>query len=120
MEVRQSLKSGLMAVWALQLNFSGKQLRIWDHTHTWFSSGTAQARFIPGVTYTVTIEGHRDSTTAYYDAITINQTRIPLSYSYPMWNMGWRPMLRVAGQLDGNGAGTAYKVNRGATDFTAW
>jgi hypothetical protein len=120
MEIRQSLKSGMMAVWALQLQFSGKQLRIWDHSRAWFTTGTALPRFTPGTTYTVTLEGHRDDTTVFYDAITINQARIPLSYSYPLWNMGWRAMMRVAAQLDGNGSGTAYRVNRGKRLFVAY
>jgi hypothetical protein len=30
------------------------------------------------------------------------------------------PMMRVAAQLDGNGSGTAYRVNRGATSFVSW
>jgi hypothetical protein len=120
MEIRQSLPGGLMAVCALQMNFSGKTLRIWDHTHAWFSTGTAQPRLTPGTKYAVTLECHRDATTVYYDSITINSTRVPLSYSYPMWNMGWRPMMRVAGQLDGNGAGTAYSVKRDSTTFVSW
>jgi hypothetical protein len=120
MEIRQSLQSGQMAVCALQMNFSGKTLRIWDHTHAWFLSGTAQPRLTPGTTYAVTLECHRDATTVYYDSITINSSRIPLSYSYPMWNMGWRPMMRVAGQLDGNGSGASYSVKRGTTVFSSW
>lgn len=120
MEIRQSLKSGLMAVWALQMQFSGKQLRIWDQSRAWFSTGTAQPRLTPGVWYAVTLEGHRDDATVFYDAITINAMRIPLGYSYPMWDNGWRPMTRVAAQLDGNGAGIPYKVKRDQTSFASW
>jgi hypothetical protein len=118
MEIRQSLTSGLQGVCALQMNFSGNQLRIYDHVKHWFATGVAMPHFTPGVTYTVTLECHRDdANNVVYDAITINSTRTPLSYTYPYWQDNWRPMMRVAGQLDGRGTGTPYTVKRGSTVF---
>jgi hypothetical protein len=118
MEIRQSLTSGLQGVCALQMNFSGNQLRIYDHVRHWFATGVAMPHFTPGVTYTVTLECHRDdANNVVYDAITINNTRTPLTYTYPYWQDNWRPMMRVAGQLDGRGTGTPYTVKRGNTVF---
>jgi hypothetical protein len=120
MEVRQVLPGGMMGVWAVQMNFAGKQLRIFDHVKKWFATGTVQPRLTPGVTYAVTLDGHRDGTNVCYDSITINTASTPLTYCYPMWDENWRPMMRVAAQLDGNGSGTAYSVKRDKTTFSSW
>lgn len=121
MEIRQSVAGGLQGVCALQMNFSGNQLRIFDHVKKWLATGVAQPKFVAGVVYVVTLDCHRDAlNSVVYDAITINGTRTALSYSYPYWQDNWRPMMRIAGQLDGRGAGTPYTVKRGATLFKAW
>jgi hypothetical protein len=97
MEIRQSLKSGLMAVWALQLQFQRQAAaHLGSHACMVLVGNGAGAIHSWGDVHGDARGPSRFDTTAYYDAITINQTRIPLSYSYPMWNMGWRPMLRVA------------------------
>jgi hypothetical protein len=121
MEIRQSLTGGLQGVCALQMNFSGNQLRIFGHVKKWFSTGQAQPKLTAGVVYVVTLECHRDdANNIVTDAITINGARLALGYSEPYWQDNWRAMLRYAGQLDGRGAGIAYTVKRGATVFKAW
>jgi hypothetical protein len=121
MEIRQSLTNGLQGVCALQLNFSGNQLRIFGHVKKWFSTGQAQPKFTPGVWYVVTLDCHRDdNNNMVTDGITINGVRLALSYSEPYWQDNWRAMLRYAGQLDGRGTGIAYTAKRGSTTFKSW
>jgi hypothetical protein len=121
MEIRQSLAGGLQGVCALQMNFSGNQLRIFGHVKKWFATGQAQPKLTPGVVYVVTLDCHRDSANNMVtDAITINGARLTLGYSEPYWQDNWRSMMRYAGQLDGKGTGTPYTVKRGPSTFTAY
>lgn len=120
MEIRQITTGHLMSVCALQMNFSGNSLRIYDNVRKWFSTTQAQPKFAPGVTYIVTLECHTDGINTVYDGITINGNKLELAYSYTTPTTDWRPMMRVAGQLDGKGSGLAYKVNRGLTTFSRW
>jgi hypothetical protein len=120
MEIREVTSNHLMGVCALQMYFGGNSLRIFDNVKKWFATGQTQPKLTAGVTYTVTLECHTDGTNMIYDAITINSNRLALGYSYPLPTTNWRLMMRVAGQLDGKGTGTPYKVNRGLTTFSRW
>lgn len=110
MESRHVLTNGNMYIIACQLDFADKVLRIFDHTKKWFPIGVAQTRLVPNTWYEVILEGHHDATTIYYDGVTINGTRVVPVGQGAMFNLGWKRMNRVALQLDGNGAGTPYRV----------
>jgi hypothetical protein len=110
MEARHVLTNGNMYVIACQLDFADKALRVFDHTKKWFPIGVAQPRLVPETWYTVTLEGHHDATTIYYDGVTINGVKsVPVGQG-AVFNLGWKRMNRIALQLDGNGHGTPYRV----------
>lgn len=110
MEARHIIPGGNMAVIACQLDFADNALRVFDHVKKWYTTGTPQARLAAGTWNTVILEGHKDATTVYYDGVTVNGVKSGVGLTADIYNLGWGRMNRVALQLDGNGAGTPYRV----------
>lgn len=110
MEVRQVFNSGLAAIPALQMNFTGNQLRYFDKSRSgWFATGIAMPR---SRSIVAILEAHRDETTLYYDAMTINGTRYALTINVPLVNIGWADRMSVSVQLDAKTV--PFKVNPSA------
>lgn len=118
MEARQVTDDQKMCIVACQLNFAGNQLRYWAGPGKWTASGVAMPRPIPGTWTTVVLEGHRDSTTVFHDAITVNGTVNKLGTSYPMSPTTWRRMQRCALQLDDTGAVNSYRAKIDNVKYT--
>jgi hypothetical protein len=116
----QQVIGGMVYNMGLQWNFQGNQLRVWNRSgKAWVATGQPCPRWTPGKWMRAALETHRDATTVYHDALTINGTRIALGQSFPSVQLGLSDMLNVGRQMDGNQAGTAYTVCWDDMRFTA-
>jgi hypothetical protein len=117
MEMRQVFNSSA-AIPALQMNFTGNQLRYFDanpNHRGWFATGIAMPRTR---TITAVLEAHRDDTTVYYDAFTINGVRHPLVFTQPIVPLSWADRMSVSVQLDAKSL--AFKVRPSAMVMKVW
>lgn len=116
----QQVIGGLVYNTGLQFNFVDNALRVWNRNgKAWVATGVASPRWTAGKWMSVTFETHRDAVNVYVDAITVNGIRIPSALSFTAPNLGLGDMLNCAIQLDGNKAGTAYRLYLGPVKFTA-
>jgi hypothetical protein len=117
MEVRQVLKIAtgevlpLMAVPAVQLNFSGNMFRYFNALapgDNWIPTGIPMPR---QRSVSVVMEAHRDDKTLFYDAFTINGQRHAVSFQAPLYAKTYvNERLSVSLQLDSHYLGGAFKV----------
>jgi hypothetical protein len=116
----QQVIAGLGFNPGLQFNFGGNQLRVWDRSSkNWVDTGKPCPRWAAGQWVRVIFEAHRDGAKIYVDAVTVNGVRIALNLSFPATKLPLPDMMNCAVQLDGNKAGTAYKLFIDAVKFTA-
>ena len=109
-----------------QFDFQSNQVRVWDRDakekglpNPWVATVLACPRWTAGKWMNIFVENHRDSTTVYADAITINGVRTPINMSFPAPTLGLSDMLNCAIQLDSNSVGAAYKLYIDNIIFTA-
>lgn len=94
-----------------QFDFTENSLRVWNRSgKTWVATGKPCPRWTAGQWVDIKVETHRDDTTFYHDAITINGVRTPINMSFPLAKLPLGDMLNCAIQLDGNKAGTPYRL----------
>jgi hypothetical protein len=110
-EIRQVTDDKKMVILAGQLQYSGGQLRYFDwQQRAWLPFGVAIQKPAPLTWVSIGVEGHRDATTVYYDAMTYNGMRIPMTQNYPLLATDWSPLLWAALQLDDTSAVNGYRV----------
>lgn len=122
----QQVISGLGFNPGWQFDFGGNRLRVWDRDRKekklpepWIDTGQPCPRWIAGQWVHIVAENHRDGANVYHDAMTINGVRIPINMAFPVTPLALPDMLNCAVQLDGNKAGTAYKLYIDRVKFTA-
>jgi hypothetical protein len=122
----QQVISGLGFNPGWQFDFNENLLRVWDRDRKqkglpepWISTGHPCPRWIAGQWVHIVAENHRDGANVYHDAMTINGNRIPINMMFPATPLALPDMLNCAVQLDGNKAGTAYKLYIDRVKFTA-
>lgn len=110
-EARQVTDDKKLVILAGQLRFGAGTLMYFDWVQrAWLSTGIAITRPAPGTWVGVGVEGHRDATAVYYDALTLNGVRTPFTKSYALLATDWSPLLWAALQLDDNSAVNGYRV----------
>lgn len=132
----QQVIAGVVFNTGLQFDFTENALRVWDRSKAtpadpgagdWVPTGITCPRWTPGQWVRVVFETHRDDSHVYVDAITINgqrnvfggATNFFLQPTFAAPKLGLTDMLNCAVQLDGNKAGTAFKLYVDAISFTA-
>jgi hypothetical protein len=119
MDIQQVI-SGLVFNPGCQFDFADNAIRIWDRVaKSWVSTGLQCPRWSVAEWRYVVLEAHRDAANIYYDAITMNSVRTPLTQSFPAPNLGLSDMLNCAIQQDGNEAQTPYILYISGVNFTA-
>jgi hypothetical protein len=115
MELRQVF-GARAAIPALQMNFTGNQLRYFDKSRgAWIATGLPMPRTRRII---AVLEAHRDDTTVYYDAFTINGVRHPLAFTQPIVPLSWADRMSVSVQLDAKSL--AFKVSPSAMVMKVW
>lgn len=120
-EIRQVTDDKRMVILAGQLQYSGGQLRYFDwQQRAWLSFGVPIIKPLPMAWVSVVLEGHRDATTVYYDAMTLNGIRTPMTQSYALLATDWSPLLWAALQLDDTSAVNGYRIKVDGVKLTVW
>lgn len=105
-----------------QFDFADNSVRIWNRSttnHGWIATGVSSPRWVAGSWHSVTLKTHRDSTTVYYDSMTIDGVTTSLTqFSFPAISLSNPDTINVAIQLDANSAGKAFLANIYGVDFT--
>lgn len=122
----QQVISGLGFNPGWQFDFGGNRLRVWDRDRKekklpepWIDTGQPCPRWTAGQWFHIVAENHRDGANVYHDAMTINGVRIPINMTFPATPLALPDMMNCAVQMDGNKAGTAYKLYIDRVKFTA-
>lgn len=116
----QQVITGLGFNPGFQFDFGGNRLRVWDrNSKQWIATGQPCQRWTPGQWNHIVFEAHRDNTTIYHDALTLNGARIVLGQSFPAPHLSLPDMLNCAIQLDGNKAAQPHKLYLDRVKFTA-
>lgn len=112
LEARQVLRINgvrLGVVPALQANFTSGQLRYFDKAHGWVDSGIpigARQR-----TMQMGFEAHRDSSFVYYDYVTLNGQRMPVTLKEALFPLNWGDRMSCSIQLDAHNK--PFSINPG-------
>lgn len=109
-------------VWNMgwQFDFADNQLRVWDRSKkNWVSTKLPCHRWATGQWMNIVAEQHRDATSVTHDAISINGQRLSINMSFPAPTQNLADMLNCAIQLDGNKAGSAYRLYLDRVRFAA-
>lgn len=116
----QQVISGLGFNLGWQFDFSENLLRVWNRSgKNWVTTKNPCPRWPAGQWVHIVAENHRDGANVYHDAMTINGVRLPINTTFPATPLALPDMLNCAVQLDGNKAGTAYKIYVDRVKFTA-
>jgi hypothetical protein len=113
----QQVISGVIFNYGLQWDFAENQMRIWDRAakvagdpEPWKSIGLPCPRWAALAWHSFRLEGHRDAANIYYDAVTMNGVKTPLTQTFAAPNLGLKDMFNCAIQQDSNSAGAAFRL----------
>lgn len=105
-----------------QFDFAENQARIWNRSpqnHGWIATGVTSPRWAANTWHSITLKAHRDSSSVYYDSMTIDGVTTSLTqFSFPSIPLNNSDTINVAIQLDSNSSGLSYSTNIYGVDFT--
>lgn len=126
LDIQQVIKTQVFNI-GFQFDFAEKFFRIWNRMakvkglpNPWVPTVTLAPRWKALDWHRVIVEGHRDNANVYYDALTFDGSRTQLTGSFPLVIIPnyTTDAINCAVQLDGNQAGTAYRVMIDSVRFT--
>lgn len=123
----QQVISGTCYNTGLQFNFQAGVFRIWNRSNTpvhgWIPTAIPCPRWTANAWHTIQLDTHRDDRNVtpqnvYYDAITFDGVKTPLTASFPSIPLANTDCMNCAIQLDSNSAGASYRLYVDTISFT--